>query len=169
MWSNVSSDGANCLPQYWQHEWSRSRMFLRESERRSNGICRYSVRRITEGACRVTFWECSMCPLCSSMRATPLKTITTARRSVHTLMGSKEAFRTSTRAFIIVVILRQPAGRCQNKGSGVQPSGLECRLQAERLICRKGRLKAYSRPNLNLKASVKSDAFEQGRVAWRRP
>ena len=28
-----------------------------ESERRSNGICRYSVRRITEGACSVTFWE----------------------------------------------------------------------------------------------------------------
>src|SRR5437016_13758372 len=42
-----------------------------------------------------------MCPLCSSMRATPLKIITTARRSVHTFIGSKEAFRTKTRAFMI--------------------------------------------------------------------
>src|SRR6266702_1407720 len=42
-----------------------------------------------------------MWPLCSSMRATPLKIITTARRSVHTLMGSKEAFRTKTRAFMV--------------------------------------------------------------------
>src|SRR5260221_14299918 len=35
------------------------------------------------------------------MRATPLKIMTTARRSVHTLIGSKEAFRTNTRAFMI--------------------------------------------------------------------
>src|SRR5207249_9413453 len=42
-----------------------------------------------------------MWPLCSSMRATPLKIITTARRSVHTLIGSKEAFSTRTRAFMI--------------------------------------------------------------------
>src|SRR5712692_6481338 len=92
-------------------------MFLRESDRRSYGMCRYSVSLITAGACNASFSECSMCPLCSSMRATPLKIITTARRSVHTLMGSKEAFRTRTRVFIIVVILREPAGRCQNKGS----------------------------------------------------
>ena len=48
-----------------------------------------------------------MWPLCSSMRATPLKIITTARRSVHTLIGSKEAFSTKTRAFIIEAILRE--------------------------------------------------------------
>src|SRR5713226_4563764 len=76
-------------------------MFLRESDRRSYGMCRYSVSLITAGACKASFSEWSMCPLCSSMRATPLKIITTARRSVHTLMGSKEAFRTSTRAFMI--------------------------------------------------------------------
>src|SRR5207253_11522515 len=76
-------------------------MFLRESERRSNGIWRYSVSLITDGACKASFCECNMCPLCSSMRATPLKIITTARRSVHTLIGSKEAFRTKTRAFMI--------------------------------------------------------------------
>src|SRR5438046_7216641 len=76
-------------------------MFLRESERRSNGICRYSVSLITEGACKASRCECSMWPLCSSMRATPLKIITTARRSVHTLIGSKEAFRTKTRAFMV--------------------------------------------------------------------
>jgi hypothetical protein len=34
------------------------------------------------------------------MRATPLKIITTARRSVHTLIGSKDVFRTKTRPFI---------------------------------------------------------------------
>lgn len=41
-----------------------------------------------------------MWPLCSSTRATPLKIITTARRSVQTLIGSKEAFSTRTRPFI---------------------------------------------------------------------
>jgi hypothetical protein len=48
----------------------------------------YSVKRITEGACIDIFAECKMCPLCSSTRATPLKIITTARRSLHTLIGS---------------------------------------------------------------------------------
>jgi hypothetical protein len=43
---------------------------------------------MTEGACIVTFEERNMWPLCSSMRATPLKIITTARRSVQTLIGS---------------------------------------------------------------------------------
>jgi hypothetical protein len=42
-----------------------------------------------------------MWPLCSSTRATPLKIITTARRSVHTLIGSKEVFRTKTLPFIL--------------------------------------------------------------------
>src|SRR5213593_1278292 len=93
-------------------------MFLRESERRSNGIWRYSVSLITDGACKASFCECSMWPLCSSMRATPLKIITTARRSVHTLIGSKEAFRTRTRAFIEIVILREAGGECQKHGLG---------------------------------------------------
>src|SRR5438445_13590543 len=75
---------------------------------------RYSVRRITDGACISIRCECSMCPLCSSIRATPLKIITTARRSVHTLIGSKEAFSTRTRAFMVRLILREPAGGCQN-------------------------------------------------------
>src|SRR5882724_12667219 len=88
-------------------------MFFRDSERRSNGMWRYSVRRITDGAFISIRCECSMWPLCSSMRATPLKIITTARRSVHTLMGSKEAFRTKTRAFMVEPILREPAGKCQ--------------------------------------------------------
>jgi hypothetical protein len=56
---------------------------------------------MTEGACIVTRAEWSMCPLCSSIRATPLKIKTTARRSVHTLIGSKEAFRTKTRPVIL--------------------------------------------------------------------
>src|SRR5713226_25227 len=99
-------------------------MFLRESDRRSYGMCRYSVNLITAGACNASFSECSMCPLCSSMRATPLKIITTARRSVHTLMGSKEAFRTNTRAFMVRLILREPGGKCQNcgRGGGSEPA-----------------------------------------------
>ena len=60
----------------------------------------YSVRRMTEGAWIASFCEWSMWPLCSSTRATPLKIITTARLSVHTLMGSKEVFRTKTLPFM---------------------------------------------------------------------
>jgi len=88
------------VPQYWQVEWSRKRMFFRESDRRSKGMWMYSVRRITEGAWIESFCEWSMWPLCSSTRATPLKIITTARLSVHTLMGSKEVFRTKTLPFM---------------------------------------------------------------------
>src|ERR1041385_1539397 len=104
-------------------------MFLRESERRSNGMWRYSVSRITDGACISILCECSMCPLCSSMRATPLKIITTARRSVHTLMGSNEAFSTKTRAFILESILREPKGQCQKTVSEcINSSRRGCRL-----------------------------------------
>jgi hypothetical protein len=54
-----------------------------------------------------------MWPLCSSTRATPLKIITTARRSVHTLTGSKEVFRTKTLPFILRLILRERGRECQ--------------------------------------------------------
>src|SRR6185369_5192351 len=66
----------------------------------------YSVSRMTEGAWIESFCEWSMWPLCSSTRATPLKIITTARLSVHTLMGSKEVFRTKTLPFISADITR---------------------------------------------------------------
>src|ERR671926_24779 len=100
-WSRVSSDGENCRPQYWQVEWSRRRMFLRESERLLYGMWMYSTSRMTEGACIVMRAEWSMWPLCSSIRAMPLKIIPTARRSVQTFTGSKEAFRTKTRPVIL--------------------------------------------------------------------
>src|SRR5215217_803358 len=74
----------------------------------------YSVRRITEGAWIESFCEWSTWPLCSSTRATPLKIITTARLSVHTLIGSKEVFRTKTLPFILAVILRERRRGCQN-------------------------------------------------------
>ena len=74
----------------------------------------YSVRRITEGAWMVSFCEWSMWPLCSSTRATPLKIMTTARLSVHTLIGSKEVFRTKTLPFISGLILRERGEGCQN-------------------------------------------------------
>src|SRR6185295_1748807 len=59
------------------------------------------------------------CPLCSSIRATPLKIMTTARRSVHTLIGSNEAFKTRTRAFIVRAILRERRRKCQKTVSEV--------------------------------------------------
>src|SRR5689334_23988570 len=68
---------------------------------------------MTEGACISILCECNMCPLCSSTRATPLKIITTARRSVHTLIGSNEVFRTKTLPFILSLILREPQRECQ--------------------------------------------------------
>src|SRR5215217_6301866 len=78
----------------------------------------YSVRRITEGAWIVSFCEWSMWPLCSSTRATPLKIITTARLSVHTLTGSKEVFRTKTLPFILRLILRERGRGCQKYVAG---------------------------------------------------
>src|SRR5437763_15617803 len=92
-------------------------MFLRDKERRSNGMWRYSVRRITDGACISIRCECNMWPLCSSMRATPLKIITTARRSLHTLLGSKEAFRTKTCALMLESIIRERARKYQKQES----------------------------------------------------
>src|SRR6266542_1025383 len=55
-----------------------------------------------------------MFPLCSSTRAKPLKIITTARLSVHTLIASNDAFKTSTRPFIQSLILRERLRQCQN-------------------------------------------------------
>jgi hypothetical protein len=43
-----------------------------------------------------------------------LKIITTARLSVHTLIGSKEVFRTKTLPFISGLILRERGEGCQN-------------------------------------------------------
>src|SRR5918998_3074690 len=74
----------------------------------------YSVRRMTEGAWIASFCEWSMRPLCSSTRATPLKIITTARLSVHTLTGSKEVLSTKTLPFILGLILRERGRQCQN-------------------------------------------------------
>lgn len=61
----------------------------------------YSRSRITDGAGMDVFAERTRCPLCSSMRATPLNIITTARRSVQTFIGSKEAFKTNTLPVIL--------------------------------------------------------------------
>src|SRR5207253_3921152 len=82
-----------------------------------------------------------MCPLCSSMRATPLKIITTARRSVHTLMGSKEAFRTRTRAFMIEADITRVRRKVSKFGVGspaVREGSVFAALVLRRakLICR---------------------------------
>src|SRR5688500_20369347 len=68
-WSSVSSEGENCLPQYWHVEWSRSKMFLRESERFLNGMWMYSVKRMTEGAWMVIREEVGVVPGGVSMLA----------------------------------------------------------------------------------------------------
>jgi len=68
---------------------------------------------MTEGAWIESFCEWSIWPLCSSTRATPLKIMTTARLSVHTLIGSKEVFRTKTLPFILGLILRERGRECQ--------------------------------------------------------
>ena len=61
----------------------------------------YSISRITEGIGIENRAECNHWAELSSAFATPLRINTTARRAVHTLIGSKEAFRTSTREFIL--------------------------------------------------------------------
>src|SRR5262249_30644319 len=61
----------------------------------------YSIRRITDGIGIENRAECNHCAELSSAFATPLRINTTARRAVHTLIGSNEAFRTSTREFIL--------------------------------------------------------------------
>ena len=61
-----------------------------------------------------------MWPLCSSTLATPLKIMTTARLSVHTLTGSKEVFRTKTLPFIwgdITRAFERVSKICGYKGS----------------------------------------------------
>jgi hypothetical protein len=68
---------------------------------------------MTDGAWIESLCEWSMWPLCSSTRATPLKIMTTARLSVHTLIGSKEVFRTKTLPFILGLILRERGRECQ--------------------------------------------------------
>src|SRR6185369_14633323 len=104
-------------------------MFFRESERRSKGMWMYSVKRMTDGAWMESFWEWSIWPLCSSTRATPLKIMTTARLSVHTLIGSKEVFRTKTLPFIWGDITRArktvskyvPTGHCLTLRISLRP------------------------------------------------
>ncbi len=90
------------MPQYIQIYWSRSKIFFLERDLRSKGMCMYSRSRITEGAGIEILADRIRCPLCSSIYATPLKIITTARRSVQTFIGSNEALRTKTRPLFIL-------------------------------------------------------------------
>ena len=61
----------------------------------------YSSSRITDGVGIENRAECNHFEELSSACATPFKTSTTARRAVHTLIGSNEAFSTKTREFIL--------------------------------------------------------------------
>src|SRR5579864_4716165 len=99
-WSSVSSAAFRAEPQYWQVLRSRSRMFLRESARVWCGMRRYSSRRMTEGTRMAMRAAWRKCPFSSSVMATPFNTSTMARRAAQTLIGSYEAFRTSTGACI---------------------------------------------------------------------
>src|SRR2546423_1580962 len=77
-------------------------MFLRDSARVWCGMRRYSSRRMTEGTRMEKRAECRKWPFSSSVMATPFSTSTMARRAAHTLMGSYDAFSTSTGACITV-------------------------------------------------------------------
>src|SRR5579863_9922344 len=101
-WSSVNSEAGSTDPQYWQVLRSRSRMFLRESARVWCGMRRYSSSRITEGTRIESRAACRKCPFSSSVMATPFSTRTIARRAAQTLMGSYDAFSTSTGACITV-------------------------------------------------------------------
>jgi hypothetical protein len=60
----------------------------------------YSLSLMTDGVGIEKRDEWSQVLELSSASATPLRTRTTARRAVQTLMGSNEALRTKTREFI---------------------------------------------------------------------
>src|ERR1017187_314512 len=95
-WSSVSSPAVSTTPQYWHALRSHSKMFLRESARVWCGILRYSSSRITLGIATVNRAACSTAPCSSSVRATPFSTSTSARRAPQMLIGSYDAFSTST-------------------------------------------------------------------------
>ena len=60
----------------------------------------YSTSLMTEGNGIEKRAECNHLVELSSASAIPFRISTTARRAVHTLIGSKDAFRTKTRPFI---------------------------------------------------------------------
>src|SRR5437868_3899516 len=76
-------------------------MFLRERLFRSNGIWTYSVSRITDGTKISTVADRIVRSVLSSARATPFSRSMTARRTVHTLIGSYDALSTRTRVVIL--------------------------------------------------------------------
>jgi hypothetical protein len=61
----------------------------------------YSINRMTDGIGMETLDECIQLLEVSSASATPFRIRITALRAVHTLIGSKEAFKTKTREFIV--------------------------------------------------------------------
>jgi hypothetical protein len=101
IWSRVRSCGGKVLAQYWHMLWSLRSIFFRERLLRSNGMWMYSINRITEGIGIENRDEWIHPGELSSASATPFKIRITARRAVHTLIGSKDAFNTKTREFIL--------------------------------------------------------------------
>src|SRR5580698_9863417 len=95
-WSSVRLRCGRVCPQYWQLSRSRSRMFLRETERFCRGALRYLNRRITLGTGRLILAVRMTCGDGSSTTASPLRTIVIARRAGQILIGSKLAFSTRT-------------------------------------------------------------------------
>src|SRR6201996_1245012 len=82
--------------QYWHEFRSRKRMFLRLNARVWCGILRYSSNRITLGIATRIRAACSTAPCSSSVLATPFSTSTSARLAPQMLIGSYDAFSTST-------------------------------------------------------------------------
>src|SRR5229473_1441452 len=97
-WSRVSSLEGRTSPQYWQVLRSRSRMFLRESARVWCGMRRYSRSRITEGT-RIA--RRAIVLVLKGVAMTEEENghfLHAARRAAQTLIGSYDAFNTSTGA-----------------------------------------------------------------------
>src|SRR5215212_328592 len=103
-WSTVSEWRSE--PQYWHAQRSRANTARRVILRRwaSRGTRMYVTSRITTGRGTVRLSEWSAHSPCSMTSARSFSTSTVARRTVHTLIGSYEAFSTSTRP----VVLRGP-------------------------------------------------------------
>jgi len=123
-WSSVNSADVSTTPQYWQELRSRSRMFLRESARVWCGMRRYSSRRMTDGSAMRIRAACRTWPCSSSVRATPFSTSTSARRVPQMLIGSYDAFSTSTGVCIAGdVALFRMARRGPAKHCGIVAAG----------------------------------------------
>src|SRR3954452_8562634 len=122
-WSTVRLVRA---PQYWHIQPSRAntarRVILRLCV--SRGMRTYVTRRITTGRGSEPVAQCRSLVPTSTTSALSLSSSTVARRTVHTLMGSYVALRTSTRPPLQRLLEPSGSGPCRGwSPGGTDPSG----------------------------------------------